>query len=124
VTPPAETSDRSDKYEHRDIQRRQGIMFAVAFVLTVTALIGVVSWWGEALWGFHAEPRAALVNWHTTEIPQPRLQIHPPDDLSKLRAAKEHRLGTTGWVDQTHGIAHIPIDRAMAIEAGRGAGGR
>jgi hypothetical protein len=31
------------------------------------------------------------------------------------RRVEEARLHTYGWVDRAHGIAHIPIDRAMGL---------
>lgn len=52
--------------------------------------------------------------------PQPELQLNPANDLAKLRAAKEDRLQSYGWVDREHGIIHIPIDRAMDTIAAQG----
>lgn len=37
-------------------------------------------------------------------------------NLAELRQANEERLGSYGWVDQSHGIVHIPIERAMDLE--------
>jgi len=53
--------------------------------------------------------------------PTPNLQTVPEKDLATMRAEDEARLSSYGWVDQGQGIAHIPIDRAMAIIAERGA---
>lgn len=116
--------DRSHlNYEPRDVPRRGAFIFGVVFVLSAIALVGGVSWWGDAIWGFHRQPRAARIQWNTAQIPQPRLQIDAPGELKALRARKDKRLDGLGWVDRAHGIVHIPIDRAMAIEAAR-AGGR
>ena len=40
-------------------------------------------------------------------------QANPPADLRAFLAQEHARLDGTGWVDQAHGIAHIPIDDAM-----------
>ncbi len=37
-------------------------------------------------------------------------------NLAELQKANEERLGTYGWVDQAHGVVHIPIVRAMELE--------
>jgi hypothetical protein len=52
--------------------------------------------------------------------PGPRLQSAPPRDMDELRAADQKALTTYGWVDQAGGVAHIPVDRAIAILAARG----
>ena len=51
--------------------------------------------------------------------PVPRLQVNPDRDIEQLREAEQQRLTTYGWVDETAGIAHIPVDRAMALIAAR-----
>ncbi|HVV61500.1 MAG TPA: hypothetical protein VHD14_07060 [Pseudolabrys sp.] len=52
--------------------------------------------------------------------PQPRLQVDPKADLAQLRAREDARLSTYGWTDRDRKIAHIPIDRAMALIVQRG----
>ncbi|MFZ4115649.1 MAG: hypothetical protein ACOYK6_02860 [Chthoniobacterales bacterium] len=37
-------------------------------------------------------------------------------NLAELNKANEERLTTYGWVDQAHGVVHIPIERAMELE--------
>ena len=49
------------------------------------------------------------------EPPSPRLQSHPFADLDNLRAEEAARLGSYGWVDESAGVAHIPIDRAKDL---------
>ncbi len=116
------TTAPGERFEARDVPRRGATVFAACLVATVIALVGAVSWLGVSLWGFHGNPASALNRWHTATSPQPHLQIDPAAELKALHAAKEQRLNGTGWVDQRHGIVHIPIGRAMAIEAARGAG--
>jgi len=52
--------------------------------------------------------------------PAPRLEVRGGSDLAQVRAAGARRLATYGWTDRAAGLAHIPIDRAMAITAERG----
>jgi hypothetical protein len=56
--------------------------------------------------------------------PEPRLQTHPAADLERLRARDARRLSSYGWVDREGRIAHVPIDRAMALLAERAEGHR
>ena len=37
-------------------------------------------------------------------------------NLTELQKANEERLGSYGWVDQVHGILHMPLVRAMELE--------
>ena len=37
-------------------------------------------------------------------------------NLTELQKANEERLNSYGWVDQVHGILHLPIVRAMELE--------
>ena len=42
------------------------------------------------------------------------------EELRTLDAQQLEVLNSYGWVDQTNGVAHIPIDRAMEIVAREG----
>ncbi len=53
--------------------------------------------------------------------PGPRLQVKPESELAAYRAAEKARLDGWGWVDESAGIAHIPIDRAIDLYAARAA---
>jgi len=53
--------------------------------------------------------------------PAPRLQVHPIKDLQELRKAENDLLTSYGWKDQSAGIVHIPIARAMEMLAARNA---
>jgi hypothetical protein len=47
--------------------------------------------------------------------PPPRLQVDPRQQLLDLRAEEAQVLATYGWVDETRGLARVPIDRAMDL---------
>lgn len=52
--------------------------------------------------------------------PEPRLQTAPAADLAAYLSKERKLLGTYGWVDRAHGIAHIPIEEAMRRLAEQG----
>ena len=54
------------------------------------------------------------------KFPEPRLEVNERSQLNDVRLHEEEVLNSYGWVDQKAGIAHIPIDRAMALIAQRG----
>jgi hypothetical protein len=47
--------------------------------------------------------------------PLPRLQTNPLRDLKAVRAVEDSHLDHYAWIDQGHGVAQIPIDRAMVL---------
>jgi len=47
--------------------------------------------------------------------PAPRLQPDPAADMRAFHAQELRQLDSTGWVDQAHGVVHIPIADAMRI---------
>ena len=48
------------------------------------------------------------------------LESAPQPDLQRYLAQKQQRLESAGWVDAPAGIAHVPIDTAMALMSERG----
>jgi hypothetical protein len=56
----------------------------------------------------------------STPPPFPRLQISPAQDLKTFRAREDAELNSYGWVNQTAGVARIPITRAMDLLLQRG----
>jgi hypothetical protein len=53
-------------------------------------------------------------------FPEPRLENNERDELTDFRTREEERLNSYGWVDQSAGSVHIPIDRAMQLITERG----
>ncbi len=47
--------------------------------------------------------------------PLPRLQTDSLHDLQAVRAVEDSHLDRYAWIDREHGIAQIPIDRAMVL---------
>jgi hypothetical protein len=50
----------------------------------------------------------------------PRLQVSPRVDLRQLQAWEDAQLTNYGWINQTAGIVHIPIERAMELVLQKG----
>jgi hypothetical protein len=55
-----------------------------------------------------------------TKFPEPRLESSERQEINDFRIQEEKTLNSYGWVDQSAGIVHIPIDRAMQLLAQRG----
>jgi hypothetical protein len=102
------------------------VRFAIGLV--VVALVILALMWGMGNWFKKAEEArdpapSPLAEARTDPIPPgPRLQTTPPRDLDELRAQDRAALTTYGWVDQSKGVARIPVDRAMSILVERGLG--
>jgi hypothetical protein len=64
-----------------------------------------------------------LANDKETVVPEPRLQpsrgheTMEQQDIDALKRSGQMKLTTYGWVDETAGVAHIPIDVAMKMAA-------
>jgi hypothetical protein len=54
---------------------------------------------------------------------QPMLEPAPQPDLAAYQAAKRDALHGLGWVDAASGVAHVPIETAMALRAAAAASG-
>lgn len=95
------------RHETRDVTFR---FVSIAFGGLLLGLIGsglVAAWLYPQVLTDHRVPA------ELPRFPAPRLQANPPADLRAFLAQEHARLDGTGWVDQAHGIAHIPIDDAM-----------
>jgi len=83
-------------------------------IITVVALALLV------LWLFPGRTVDRTMHLPLPHYPSPELQTNPREDLLEFRASKLQQLNSTGWVDRTHGIAHIPIAAAMREVASEG----
>ena len=102
-------------HETRDLPPR-GILLALAGIFVLIALAGV---------SVTALLHALSLPPGPDTLPAPRragppLLVVPADELAAVEARGRARLAGYGWVDRTAGVAHIPIERAMALTAERG----
>jgi hypothetical protein len=50
----------------------------------------------------------------------PLLQMSPETELAAFRRAEQAKLNGWGWVDKAHGVAHVPVERAIDAVAAQG----
>jgi len=55
-----------------------------------------------------------------TAFPDPKLEEDEIHELRRFRDGEEEKLYTYGWIDQSAGSVHIPIERAMQLIVERG----
>ena len=92
---------------------------AAAIVLAVAVAIGVVL---AILAHRRVAPGGARVDPPPTLGPDlPMLQAAPQLDLAAYRAGQQQALHALGWVDAASGVAHVPIETAMALAVARAA---
>jgi hypothetical protein len=109
-------------HEPNQIEIKGILFFAVALVaigVTVLSVLGLVmgSYKRQSMRDRQARPPMLKVD---VEPPAPHLQSDPAQELRQLKERETERLTSYGWMDQAHGIAHIPIDRSMEILVRRG----
>ncbi|MET0555478.1 MAG: hypothetical protein ABW221_20730 [Vicinamibacteria bacterium] len=112
------------QYEKTDIDIAAVAKLGVAILLVtlVTAgalipLIGLMKGRAEK----HDPPAAALAGFGPDrKPPEPRLQERPFDDWRAMHRQQDELLAGYGWVDESKGIARIPIDEAMKRLAAKG----
>jgi hypothetical protein len=113
------------EYEHTDIEpaiaSRFAVWLGIAMILSAAIVYGT-------FWLFEGQTQVAnreaqlfpLAVGQVKEPPTPRLQTQPFKDVYQLKTGQLDRLHTYGWVDQSTGVVHIPIDEAMRIIGERG----
>jgi hypothetical protein len=120
VSPPVTGGSLDD----RELDLRSIVIFGV--VLFGGTLVVLLLMWGmsaafKSMEEAKDRPPSPLGEARLDPIPPgPRLQAVPPRDMDELRAANRQALTTYGWVDQPNGVAHIPVDRAIAILTEKG----
>ena len=113
----------SNGYERRDANPASLVHFCVGLALTlVVAWAGM--WWLLGYFGRVQPLGPSATPFQRPEErqlpPLPRLQVEPVLELNEARNQQRSELDTYGWVDRSHGIVHIPIDRAMDLILERG----
>jgi hypothetical protein len=120
------------EFERRDLH--PGIIYGSLIVLAI-ATIGVILLVGVAYRMANSylearQPKNPMVapEANTRDVTarqinqfaQPRLETNERTEINQFRLEEEQRLHSYGWVDQSAGVAYIPIDRAMELIAQRG----
>jgi hypothetical protein len=119
-----QTDGTSRGYETRDLSVRASVLFG-AFLLLAAVVVHLVVW----LLYIHFGTEAASTDVRQYPLaqvgrpvlpPEPRLQVHPREDLKLLRRQEDAILSSYGWVDRSAGVVRIPVDRAMQLVIERG----
>jgi len=98
-----------------DIAPTRIALVGAAIGATVLAVVAAVLIW---LHFAHLNPGGdRLTRPYHVGVPGAALESAPQPDLRRDRAEKRRRLESAGWVDRRAGIAHIPIETAIALRA-------
>jgi hypothetical protein len=107
-------SGKAVKYASSDVDPKLLALLAAAiavFVMLSPLILRLV--YPDAL------HRAVIVG-RISEVPAPRLQVDPAQDLAALRLAEDERLSSYGWVRREQKTVHMPIERAIDATLERG----
>ena len=97
------------RHEHTDIG--EGFVWvAAALMLALLVACALL-----ARWLYPQSLSDATLTPPLPVYPAPRLQSDPPADMRAFHAQQLRQLDSTGWVDEAHGVVHIPIADAMRI---------
>lgn len=109
-------------HEERDTNIRAVLWFAASLIATIVVVLLLMKWVFYTFPGPQVELAPPLsVSPAAGQLPpEPRLQVHAPEDLKKMRREENAVLDSYGWVDRQNGIVRIPIDRAMDLLVQRG----
>jgi hypothetical protein len=112
------------KHETTDVDVRSVMFFGIGLVMlcvvSFALLVGVFKYF-EAREAAKQPPLRPGINLDVRRLPpEPRLQPAPIADLQDMRSAEDKILNGYGWIDQSNGVARIPIDRAIDLLSQRG----
>ena len=118
---PRDTEPGYQAHEERDVNVRRLTLATLGLAVLLVGTLALIGWLFMAFEGEEqrSEGASALVETQP-EPPEPRLQASPVQDLQAMQRADAEKLHSYGWVDESAGIARIPIDRAIDLLAQRG----
>jgi hypothetical protein len=112
------------KFEERDVNvwavGKFAIGLALLCVVCLALVLGAFKYFESMTGGTKARVSQGIGVDAGKLPPEPRLEVTPITDLQDMRAAEDKVLSSYGWIDQSHGVVRIPIDRAMDLLAQRG----
>lgn len=104
--------------DHASVKIGAGGLLSVLALAVTAALV---------VFGLYAWFQARTVLPPTTAVERaqlrpngPTLETNPLKDRLALEARARARIESYGWVDRQKGLARIPIERAMALQAQKG----
>jgi hypothetical protein len=104
-------------HEGADLHIRNVVKVAAVLGFTLVVSILILALFFQLMERIHPNrtSEAAPVVTASELPPRPRLQTDPLRDLRDLRAVEDTHLDRYAWIDREHGIARIPIERAMIL---------
>ena len=115
--PPSEESLR-DGHELSDAKPKLVATMAGALFLMIFITMAAVAWMYARL---YAPNPAMPVQRHQEDFQNaPHSMTSIEDDWKVIDANTHRHLDGYGWIDPSHGIVHIPIQRAMDLVAAQG----
>lgn len=120
--PSSAEGQRQLHHESYAVEIRPFVLFAVGLAVLVVVSVSLMAWLFGYFGGRQVRQEAPLLLFREERQPPPapRLQVDPPADLRKLRAAEDAVLQSYGWVDRDAGIVRVPVERAIELLAERG----
>lgn len=103
-------------YEARDASPRYAVIGLASLVACIVTAVVVA---GLFVIAYH-RGGAPSVPGRVMKPPPPRLEVAGGATRAEVEARGMARLTSWGWTDRQGELAHIPIDRAMAITAAHG----
>jgi hypothetical protein len=105
-------------YEHSDINMRRLLAFAGALTLVVATAAGLM--YGLFMvfekQAEKRDPQLTPLAAPAGQAPQgPRLLTNEPQNLRRFREEENAKLVGYGWMDQSQGIAKVPVDLAKKL---------
>jgi hypothetical protein len=102
-------------HESAGVRTRRVLLLVGGFLVFVAALMAILAMF------YRDTIKSSQVVEPLRSFPGPQLQPNPQQDYTNFRQAQDAELQGTRWVDEKNKLVHVPIDRAMAYVAGRGA---
>jgi hypothetical protein len=113
-TESKDQSRREEGYERRDASARALLKFGLGLAALIVIVLLAMRWTFLLLSKEEplGPPPTPFENARVLP-PEPLLQVEPHQDLKTFCDGQLNSLNSYGWMDQSNGVVHIPIDRAM-----------
>lgn len=115
---PNQPVDTSKGYEISDV--KVSLFFwgiAITFVITIAAFIAMRVMWQAMEFAPSVSgsgtPTTSALRFEQGPPPGPGLQVNLEADLAALVDPQKFMLNNYGWISETEGLVHIPIDAAI-----------
>ena len=118
-------SDPEMRHEHQDVNvwavGKVGIALILTTIASMILMFGLFRYF-EVRENAAQIPPASVTTPPTNLPPEPNLMFNQNEsgNLQDIRADEDKLVNGYGWVDQAHGIARIPVDRAIDLVVQRG----